>query len=141
MRLASIAAALGASTLLAAAGAALACSCVPYASAAEQLAEADLLFKGRVVEERVHGRTSATTTFAVTEVIKGPAMRRVSLNHRLDGAACGVRFRPGAAVLLLAHRAPDGTLRTGLCSRPRFPEGEYRRAVRGEPVPVKPPPM
>ena len=138
MRLASIAAALGASTLVAAAGAALACTCVPHASAAEQLADADLLFKGTVVEERVEGRVSAVTTFTVTEVIKGPAMRRVRLNHPLDEAACGVRFRAGTQVLVFAHRAPDGTLNTGLCSRPRFPEAEYRAAARGEPVPTKP---
>ena len=126
---------------LAVAGAALACSCVPYRSAAEQLAATDLMFRGRVVSASTTGEGAAVTSFRVLEVIKGRASGTLRVRHRLDGASCGVRFRPGATVLVLAHRGNHGAWRTGLCSAPRFPEADYRRAARGEPVPVKPPEM
>ena len=127
--------------LTASAGAALACSCIPYGSAAEQLAATDLAFKGRVVGAQSTGPDMARTTFRVTEVLKGPKVRTVGVSHRLDGAACGVRYRKGQTVWVFADRAPDGRWRTGLCAMRRFDEEDYRRAARGEPVPTSPPPM
>ena len=125
---------------LAAANGALACSCVPYRSAAEQLAAADLMFQGRVLVQTAEGE-GAVTRFRVYRVIKGQVGRNVQIRHRLESASCGVRFTPGRTVLVLAQAGADGFWRTGLCSAPRFPEDQYRRAARGEPVPVRPPDM
>ena len=121
---------------LAAAAPALACSCVPYRSAAEQLAGAELAFKGKVMADRADGPGRAVARFRVYSVIKGQVGLAVQVRHTLDSASCGVRFRPGQTVLVLAHRGADGFWWTGLCSAPRFPEDQYRRAARGEPVPV-----
>ena len=124
---------------LAAAEAALACSCVPYRSAAEQLAAADLMFKGKVLADRPEGPGRGVARFRVYSVIKGQVGMAVQVRHSLDSASCGVRFTPGQTVLVLAHAGSDGFWRTGLCSGPRFPEDQYRRAARGEPVPVERP--
>ena len=120
-------------------GSALACSCVPQRSAAEQLAGADVVFKGRVVGAQSTNARHARTRFRVVEVLKGPKPRTLDVEHAIDSAACGMRFRPGTTVWVFADRAQDGRLRTGSCSWPAFPEAEYRRAARGEPVPTRPP--
>ncbi|HEX8569950.1 MAG TPA: hypothetical protein VF699_08520 [Caulobacteraceae bacterium] len=125
--------------LLSSGGAALACSCVPQRSAAEQLASADFVFKGRPLEETATGVFTAATSFRVFEVLKGPEVRLTVVRHHVDSAACGLTFRPGQTVLVFASRAPDGTWRTGSCSGAAFPEAEYRRAARGQPVPIRPP--
>ena len=124
---------------LAAAEAALACSCAPYRSAAEQLAATDLVFKGKVLADRPEAPGTAVARFRVYNVIKGHVGLAVQVRHTLDSASCGVRFKPGQTVLVLAHRGADGFWRTGLCSAAWFPEAEYRAAARGEPVPVRGP--
>ena len=123
------------------AGAALACSCMPYRSAAEQLQASELAFKGRVVSEQSIGPGRARTTFQVVEVLKGPAARTVAVEHQLDGAACGVKYRTGKTLWVFADRRSGGAWRTGLCAAPRFDEADYRRAARGQAVPATPPVM
>jgi hypothetical protein len=122
------------------ASAALACSCVIFNSAAEQLARSDVAFRGRVIGERLDPVGGAVTSFRVVEAIKGRTARTVQVRHRVDSAACGLRFKAGSTVLVLAHRTPGERLETGLCSQPRFAVDEFRRAARGEPVPTAPPP-
>jgi hypothetical protein len=122
-------------------GAALACSCVAFRSAAEHLATADVVFKGRVVAGASGPSGPARSSFRVLEVLKGRATGTVVVHHQLDSAACGVTFRPGKSVWIFAHRAPDGSLRTGSCSMARFSEEEYRRAALGRSVPISPPVM
>ena len=137
MRLA--AAVLAVAVSLFAAGSALACSCIAQTSAAEQLQGADVVFRGRV-QSSASTPTEATTTFRVIETIKGRAGRTVRVRHARDSAACGVTFRRGSTVTVVADRDPQGALRTSLCALPRFPVEDYRRAARGEPVPAGPPP-
>ena len=129
---------LAATAAAAAAGAALACSCMPFGSAAEQLAASQLAFKGEVMSEQSTAPGQAQTRFRVVEVLKGPGGRTVTVQHRLSSAACGVRYRPGKTVWVFANRAPDGAWRTGSCSTARFDEADYRRAARGQPVPTQP---
>lgn len=112
---------------------ALACSCLPPPSAADQLARADVVFKGVAVGETVGRRGQATTQFRVQEMFKGRPADRIFVSHRLDSAACGVRFQPRASVVVIADRAENGTLRTSLCSAAAFPEAQYRRAAHGRP--------
>ena len=132
-------AAIAAAALLSSSGAALACSCVPYRSAAEQLQDVDLVFTGRVAGSQSAGPRTVRTTFRVMEVLKGRAGGTVRVDHTLDGASCGVTFKPGQTLLVFAHRKPEGGWGAGLCSLSRFPEEQYRRAARGRPVPTAPP--
>ena len=138
MRLAQTLPVVAAAAVLSAPRAALACSCMPYSSAAEQLQASQLVFKGHAVAEQSTGPDRARTTFRVVEVLKGPAARTIRVEHHLDGAACGVRYRTGKTVWVFASRGPKGEWRTGLCSAPRFDEADYRRAARGEAVPEQP---
>lgn len=119
------------------ASAAAACSCVPYQSAAEQVASADLVFRGRVLKETRSGGWAASTRFRVVEVLKGRAGRTVSIGHQIDDAACGVRFQRGSTVMVIASRFNDFTLRTSLCSSASFSDSEYRRALRGLTSPIR----
>lgn len=121
------------SALAAVAAPALACSCLPPPSAAAQLESADVLFKGTPIRSTSSPRGDATTTFRVQEVLKGRPAREITIRHRLDSAACGVRFQPRASVLVIANQGEGGALRTSLCSSPRFSEAEYRRAAQGRP--------
>ena len=118
---------------MAAAAPALACSCIGPTSAAEQLQGADLVFRGRV-QASASSPLEATTTFRVLETIKGRAGRTIRVGHARDSAACGVTFRRGSVVTVIADRDAQGRLRTSLCSLPRFPLEDYRRAARGETV-------
>ena len=138
MRFATKLAAVVAAAAFSAGTAALACSCVMFSSAAEQLKMTDVAFRGTVTSERLDREGGAVTTFRVVETIKGRAPRTVRVSHRVESAACGLRFKRGATVLVLAHQE-EGRLSTGLCSQARFPVDQYRRAARGEPVPTLPP--
>ncbi|MBW3559219.1 MAG: hypothetical protein KY449_05520 [Proteobacteria bacterium] len=127
-------AALAAAVALSTAGAALACSCMPQTSAAEHLAGTDLAFTGRVLGTRVDVQGYAVTRFRVAETLKGRAPRTVAVSHHTMGATCGLSYRPGARVLVLAERREGGVWRTSLCSAPQFPEVEYRQAARARPT-------
>lgn len=117
------------------AGASLACSCLRAESAASHAAMADVVFAGRAIDTRRLGPNEAATSFRVEAALKGRTGGVVQVGHGLESAACGVTFRPGERVLVLASRGPRGELRTSLCSRPQFPEAEYRRALAGGTLP------
>ena len=126
-------AALGAAAL---AGAALACSCVPPTSAAEQLEDADLMIVATAAEVRRlpaedDVRRMAETRFTVSRTLKGEARRNWWIRHGRDSPMCGVEFRPGQEYVVIAHRA-EGRLWTGLCSRAWFPIEDYERAAAAE---------
>lgn len=121
------------SILSAVAAPALACSCVPPASAAAQLDAADVVFKGVPMSSSSNARGDATTQFRVQEVLKGRPASQITIRHRLESAACGVRFQPRASVLVIAKAGEGGALRTSLCASPNLPEAEYRRAAAGRP--------
>ena len=131
-----LAAVIAASVLLAS-GAALACSCFPFNTAAEQAEAVDALFRARVISARSNaGETyiRAITTFEVLEVMKAPAnsMRagqRVEVGHSIDDASCGMSFTPGEEVLVAASVAEDQSLQTSLCAAPQFSDEAFREAL------------
>lgn len=113
-------------------GTASACSCLMERSAEGHLrvVKPALVFKGIAVSERRRRADEVTTRFRVLEVLRGQAGRTVALRHGLDESACGLRYRRGQTVLVMAHLGRDGRLHTSLCSQPFFSEAEYRRALR-----------
>ena len=120
-----------------AAGAAWACSCVRYESAARQLAEAEVMFIGRAVSSANHALGDhhpdgvVTTRFEVRRTIKGaPLAERVVLHSTQMGGMCGVRFARGRDYVVIAHRRPAGGLSTSSCSAAQFPLAEYEQAAR-----------
>ena len=118
------------SALTAAAAPALACSCLPPASAAAQLESADVMFKGTPIRSTSSPRGDATTTFRVQDVLKGRPAREITIRHRLDSAACGVRFRPRASVLVIANQGEGGALRASLCTAPKAKNCARKRPRR-----------
>lgn len=128
MRLAAVVTAALSAALLLAAGPALACSCAPETTAAEQLAEADQAFVGRVLHSRVGRDGMGRTVFRVEESLKGGERGNVRIVHPTDGPTCGLRFEKGDRLLVLAVQ--DGrTLGTNLCLLPRHPLDEFRAAA------------
>ena len=129
VRLLAFPAALG---LAAIAGAALACSCLRPASAAAQLAEADLMIVARAAEVRRlpndEGSRLAETRFTVSRTLKGPVRRNWWVRHGRDSPMCGIDFRPGREYVVIAHRT-DGRMWTGQCSQAWFPIEDYERAA------------
>jgi hypothetical protein len=117
-----------------AAGAAWACSCVRYDSAAQQLAEADVMFVGRMTSFSNHAmgddypHAMHMARFAVSRTIKGEALPVRAVMHAVDGPMCGVRFTPDRDYTILA-RLQDGVLTTSACSAPQFPLADYERAA------------
>lgn len=122
-------AALAAGLLLLVAGPALACTCAPETTAAEQLDGADQAFVGRVLHSRIGRAGEGRTVFRVEEALKGGGRGNVAVSHPTDGPTCGVRYRKGDRLLVLAVR--DGrTLGTNLCLLPRHPLEEFRAAAK-----------
>lgn len=119
---------------------AVACSCFPT-SPAEDYARADAVFRGRVVRTAWVGpagevNRTGKTTFEVSETLKGRPAQRVTVQHGTMGSACGVTFRAGDTVVVLAERDRAGTLRTEACLiHPRKDWEALRRAAaaRGSP--------
>lgn len=109
---------------LIAAGAAVACSCVPYRSAAEHVAAIPLVFKGRVTGI-TRSEYEAVTRFQVLEVFKGQAGRTIRVRHQISEASCGVTFQHGTTALVFANPGRDDAWSTNLCSAARFSEVEY----------------
>ena len=85
--LASLLLALGG--LLAGGSSAYACSCVYPPDAPELVEMADVVFSGRVVEDRVVGR-SRFLTFEVDRVYKGDAAARQRVRTSAQSSACGL---------------------------------------------------
>lgn len=115
--------------LLGLAGVAHACSCIRYASAAEQYAKADAVFEGRVVRTERVGRDRASTTFVVLDRLKGRMGRQIRVEHGTEtGGACGVKFKRGEIVGLTVNRERNGWT-TSSCAAIQYPWVEYRRAA------------
>lgn len=116
-----------------AASVAHACSCLNPGSAAQQLAQADLMIVARVSDTRrlpsVDGYQMAQTRFVVSETIKGPVRRYWVVRHRRgDSALCGSTFRPGQDYAFAA-RFEGGKVWTGSCDRAWFALEAYRVAA------------
>ena len=113
--------------------AALACHCVTYKSAADQLAAADVMFVGRVEQsEPEQGRMKSirnVTQFAVIKTLKGEVPPTVEVIHEpARPKSCGVSFRPGQTRIIFAHRNADGGLETSGCDAPQFLLADYEAA-------------
>jgi len=118
-----------------AATAAWACSCVRYESAAAQMAEADVMFVGRMTSFSNHAmgddwpHAMHMARFEVSRTIKGEALAERAVMHATDAPLCGVRFTMGRETVILA-RVQDGVLTTSLCDAAQFPLADYERAAR-----------
>jgi len=124
------AAAFALAALLASASVALACSCVRFKTAAEDLGNADVAFVGVVLRTERTPTGGSATTFRVVEALKGEVERSVQVSHpRLTEEACGVSFKRRTRTLVFANNI-DGRLSTSACQLPRFDEGAYRAALR-----------
>lgn len=117
----------------AAAGAAWACSCIEYADAAAQLAEARLMVVARAEWTRPErGATDPgqkVTRFRVVRTIKGETRQAWQIAHHVEGATCGVVFQPGKEYVVIAG-AWQGRMSTGMCQQAQFPLAEYEAAAR-----------
>lgn len=118
---------------VAVAGAAYACRCASYKSAAEQLAAADVMFIGRVESsEPESGRLKGmrnVTEFTVLKTLKGEVPPRAEVLHDpARSGSCGVSFRPGQTRVVLAHRKAEGVLETSGCDAPQFLLADYEAA-------------
>ncbi|MDB5472588.1 MAG: hypothetical protein JWR84_4148 [Caulobacter sp.] len=106
---------------------ALACSCVRYASAAEQFAKAEVMFVGRADGRETLSGGAAVTRFVVEKTLKGDRQRIRKVAHGENtGGMCGIRFDRGRTYLVIAYRN-QGLLRTNSCSAPQFPRAEFER--------------
>jgi len=72
---------------------------------------------------------SHLTMMHVQSVLKGEMSRHVIVKSMDPGMpACGVRYRPGSEILLLATGS-DGIYRTSMCDRAQFPLEDYEAAL------------
>jgi len=111
--------------------------------------QADAVFAGRVAEIG-HPEPSAFMPqgfrmrrihFAVTESFLGDVASEQTVFTGLGGGDCGYQFAAGASYVVYAHRAEDGSLTTGICSRTRSTSGAgedlaYLRSLATTPQPV-----
>jgi len=115
---------------------AYACSCRPYADAAAHAADADLIFRGRVISTTPHPEAPETysiTTFELISPIKlppngAPPPEQVVVHHasNQNGPQCGIWYEPGQEVLVLAQSRRGLPVSTSSCLAPRWSEAEYR---------------
>ena len=117
---------------VAAAGTALACSCIGYANAGTQLAEARLMVIARAEWTKPErGGTDprqSVTRFRVVRTIKGETRRAWQIAHHIDGASCGIVFQPGKEYVVIVG-AWQGRMSTGLCQQAVFPLADYEAAA------------
>ena len=113
--LASLLLALGG--LLASASPAHACSCAYPADAPELVEMVDVVFTGRVVEDRVVAR-SRFLTFEVDLVYKGDAAARQRVRTNAMSSSCGLDLED-ADRYIVHGRGQAADLSTGLCDGTR----------------------
>lgn len=97
-----------------------ACSCLPPPPPGEALQQAEAVFLGEVVGNRLvedpGGASGRQVTFRLLRRWKGPETAEVVVATPRDEAGCGVWFEPGEAYLVYAHPS-EGHLQTTLCTR------------------------
>lgn len=129
---------------------ALACSCMGYETADDQIDAHEVVFIGHVVDAGPARDTRSIwqrmrhwaadydvtldeiTTFQVDQSIKGDLDGDISIRHKPGnlGSACGVSFPRNRELVVLGFRNASGELTTSLCSWPQFTVDAYKSAVR-----------
>lgn len=101
--------------VLASAGTAIACSCMPDYGRSEAIADADVVFRGKVTKVEEAGFWKQAT-MQVEAVEKGEAGREVLVTTAKDSAACGIDFTVGKEMEIAAIQRKD-RLHASLCSQ------------------------
>ncbi len=121
-------AALLASGLFLSATGAEACSCLRAESAAAQMADAELVFIGRVERTAAPGVDGMTKTrFVALRTLKGEHQDSRTIEHHTVSATCGMTYEADQYVIVLAG-AEGGRLSTSLCQQPMFDWSDYLKA-------------
>ena len=119
---------------------ALACSCAPSESAGAQAGRYDFIAVVKVgqswdLEGEEAGPVmlgASLTLMHVQSVLKGEMSRHVVVKALNPGTpACGISFRQGAEVLLLAT-GEDGAYTASLCDLPQFPLADFEAALKDD---------
>ena len=101
------------------AGPAVACSCLmpTEEDGRAALAEADVVFEGRVLRTRTVSPETAESTFEVLASYKGEPGRKVVLRYNSSSAACGFEpLEPGTTHRLFATREGSAWQAPDLCT-------------------------
>ncbi len=86
----------------------------------EERARSTAIFEGRVRRLAPDGGGGPVRVlFEVVQSFRGADHEQVEVVTEGTSAACGVSFEPDRSYLVFAQGAPDGGLRTSLCSRTR----------------------
>lgn len=142
LRVVALAAAIATTTAM---GIAAACSCRPIGDAAQHVAYADAIFRGRAiatVQDEGTDLQIGTTTFELITPLKMPSQwgappDQIEVRHDFtrDGPQCSIWFAPGQEFLVIATMGQDRQLYASSCMAPRFSENAYRSALHLAPVP------
>ena len=101
---------------------ALACTCLPLKSVAQEVGIRSAVFSGKVIEIKRHDRTAelferVEVIFEVDKSWKGVDKRIVSVFTSSGSASCGYGFKKGRTYLVYAGGSLQRRLTTGICSR------------------------
>ena len=131
-----------------------ACMCPPEASAEAQAAAFDLVALAKMEGDAEIGQTPfgtperIETEFTLLEVMKGDALEGdeiLVISGAPGNPSCGIRWREGSEVMLLAKARQTGGYSAWMCSIPQFSEADFRAALKpgavdvvGEPETARP---
>ena len=95
-----------------------------------EFVEDKVIFEGQVLQtkwlpntstERPY-RNNSETTFRVITNLKGSSPSSIKVQHRSEGASCGVMYGMGHELLITAYTTKGGELATGLCTENAIPQ-------------------
>jgi hypothetical protein len=99
---------------------ALACSCIGEVPLCQSFWQADAVFAGEVVAfEKIDPKQFFSRRVArvrVERVWRGEVAGVVDVSTGAGGGDCGYSFRRGQQYLIYAHKGPQGTLSTNICT-------------------------
>lgn len=110
-------------------GTALACTCPPLPNAAAQADDWDLVALGTVVSTD-NDEAGNSALIAMDEVFKGEASAAVTVSSGPSNPmACGLSYRQGDDVIVLANRQSEGQFSNYFCAIPQFDADAFRAAL------------
>lgn len=113
-------------------GTALACTCPPLPNAAAQAEEWDLVALGTVVSTD-NDEAGNSALIAMDEVFKGEASAAVMVSSGPSNPmACGLSYRQGDDVIVLANEQGEGQFSNYFCAIPQFGADAFRAAFSEE---------